>query len=206
LVVPAIIATVFLLSVITVLPLVQYMSPRLAGRLLPVGAGGIVTAIPIVATHVRPGPRSIAETGPRRVALALELGPADAAMIEHFRAMALPIDARIALMHVAESAASRYLGPESLDEETREDLAALEQLAAELRQTGLHVEVILGNGDVKSELARIITKWKADLVVTGSHGHRWLGDLFLGATTSGLRHRVSCPVLTIRADRRGSPR
>ena len=63
------------------------------------------------------------------------------------------------------------------------------------------VAVMLGNGDVKSELARMIKEWKADLVVTGSHGHRWLGDLFLGATTSGLRHRVQCPVLTIRASR-----
>jgi manganese transport protein len=43
----------------------------------------------------------------------------------------------------------------------------------------------------------------ADLLVTGSHGHRWLGDLFFGATTSGLRHLVRCPVLTIRSS---SPR
>ncbi len=40
-----------------------------------------------------------------------------------------------------------------------------------------------------------------ELLVTGSHGHRWLGDLFFGATTSGLRHRVRCPVLTVRVPR-----
>jgi manganese transport protein len=200
LVVPAIAAVVLLLLVITAMPLVQRLSPGLAVRVMP-SRTGLVTAVPMVTTHVGSGPRSIAETGPRRVALALELGPADAAMLEHFRGMALPIDAHIALMHVAESAASRYLGPESLDEESREDLAALEELAAELRGTGLRVEVMLGNGDVKSELARLINEWKADLVVTGSHGHRLLGDLFLGATTSGLRHRVRCPVLSVRTPR-----
>ena len=199
LVVPAIVMIGGLLLLITALPLLQRLAPQWAGRLAP--SGGVVTAIRITETHVPPGPRTIVETGPRRVALALELGPADAAMLDHFRGMALPADATVALMHVAESAASRYLGSESLDKESREDQAALEQLAAELRRTGLQVQVMLGNGDVKSELARLIKEWKADLVVTGSHGHRWLGDLFLGATTSGLRHRVQCPVLTIRASR-----
>jgi len=33
--------------------------------------------------------------------------------------------------------------------------------------------------------------------VTGAHGHRLLGDLVHGATASGVRHRVHCPVLTV---------
>jgi len=47
----------------------------------------------------------------------------------------------------------------------------------------------------------MVREWGADLLITGSHGHRLLGDLFLGSTASGLRHRVSCPVLTIRSRR-----
>ena len=39
-----------------------------------------------------------------------------------------------------------------------------------------------------------------DLVITGSHGHRLVGDILFGATTSGLRHRVTCPVLVIRSE------
>jgi manganese transport protein len=104
-------------------------------------------------------------------------------------------------MHVAESAASRYLGQEALDEESRTDLATLEQLATELRAFGIVTDVTLGNGDVKTELTRLVKAWGADLLITGSHGHRLLGDLFLGSTASGLRHRVSCPVLTIRSRR-----
>jgi len=147
------------------------------------------------------GARVLSPAGPRRVALALELGSADAEVLEQVRGMALPADVRVVLMHVAESAASRYLGQETLDEESRTDLAALERLAAELRAFGLGTEVQLGNGDVKTELARMVKEWGADLLITGSHGHRLLGDLFLGSTASGLRHRVSCPVLTIRSHR-----
>jgi manganese transport protein len=38
-----------------------------------------------------------------------------------------------------------------------------------------------------------------DLLITGSHGHRFLGDLIHGATVSELRHMVACPVLSVRA-------
>jgi manganese transport protein len=115
--------------------------------------------------------------------------------------MALPADAELILMHVAESAASQFLGPESSDEESREDRAALEALAAGFRERGLRASVMLGNGGVKRELARMVAESGADLLVTGSHGHGLIGDLFFGATTSGLRHRVRCPVLTVRTRR-----
>ena len=44
--------------------------------------------------------------------------------------------------------------------------------------------------------------WEVALVAFElARRHRFLGDLFHGATTSGLRHRVSCPVLTVRSRR-----
>jgi manganese transport protein len=46
----------------------------------------------------------------------------------------------------------------------------------------------------------------ADLVVTGAHGHRLLGDLIFGSTISGLRHRLRVPVLTVRTPRAGRGR
>ena len=137
--------------------------------------------------------------GARRIAVALELGPADLMVIEHVKRLSLPADAELVLMHVAESAASRFLGPESLDQESREDLATLEALADELRAGRRRVSVGLGHGDVQDELARMVNEADVELLITGSHGHRWLGDLFFGATTSGLRHRMRCPVLTIRS-------
>jgi manganese transport protein len=198
LVVPALVVVVLLLGVIVAMPLLRRVLPGLTH--LPAAARPLVPAFPVPVAGARAG-RVIASAGPRRVAVALELGRADAAVLEQIRAMALPADARVTLLHVAESAASRFLGAETSDEESREDLAALEQLADVLRATGLDTSVQLGHGDVKTELARMVGEWQADLLVTGSHGHRLLGDLFLGSTASGLRHRVTCPVLTIRARR-----
>jgi manganese transport protein len=189
---------VLLLVVVLFMPLLRRLVPPLAR--LPRRVGPAEPALPMLAERST-GVRVLSATGPRRVALALELGNADAEVLEQVRGMALPADVRVMLMHVAESAASRYLGQETLDEETRTDLATLEELAAGLRAFGLETGVLLGNGDVKTELARMVAGWEADLLITGSHGHRLLGDLFLGSTASGLRHRVSCPVLTIRARR-----
>jgi manganese transport protein len=198
LVMPAITAVALLLVVIASVPLLRRLRLLPLPVYLPAGP-----AVPVVGAGVaRPARRAVATRGPRRVAVALELGSADEAVLEHVAGMPLPADAEVVLMHVAESAASRYLGTESSDEETREDLATLERLAAELRAVGFPTRVLLGNGDVKSELTRMVRETGADLLITGSHGHRLLGDLFLGATTSGLRHRVSCPVLTIRSPRK----
>ena len=139
---------------------------------------------------------------PRRIAVALELGAADPAVIDHVRALPLPANTEIVLMHVVESAAGRYLGPETADAEAREDRATLESLADELRARGRITSVMLGFGNVQQELARMATEVKADLIITGAHGHRLLADLVFGSTTSGLRHRVRIPVLAVRGPAR----
>ena len=146
-------------------------------------------------------PPALAAGGPRRVAVALELGIADPAVIEHVRNMPLARDAQLVLLHIVESAAGRYLGPETGDAEAREDIATLESLADEFRALGRATSVKLGFGSVKPELARLVGEMDADLLITGAHGHRLLGDLLFGSTTSGLRHMVRCPVLTVRAAR-----
>ena len=189
---PLLAGAVLLLVYVALAPLLERLVPALAAR-----AAESVPALPPVPDAV---PVSGVAASYHRVALALELGAADRAVLEHVQRMELPADAELLLMHVAESAASRFLGPESSDQESREDLATLESLAEELRARGLRVAVMLGHGDVKDELARMVGEAGVDLVITGSHGHRLVGDILFGATTSGLRHRVTCPVLVIRSE------
>ena len=133
----------------------------------------------------------------RTVAVALEMGPADGAVLEHVRGEELTTRTRLVLLHVVESAAGRYLGAETSDQESREDRAALETIAGEFRSLGIASEVRLGFGSPAPELARMVAETGADLLITGSHGHRLLGDLLHGATVSALRHLVRCPVLTV---------
>ena len=52
-------------------------------------------------------------------------------------------------LEVVESAAGRYLGDQSSDQESRGDLATLDTLARDLRARGFATEAHLGYGDVK---------------------------------------------------------
>jgi manganese transport protein len=135
----------------------------------------------------------------RRVAVALELAPADGPVLAHLITMTRTPETEVVLVHVADSAASLYLGAESSDRESREDTEQLEQVAARLRQYGLRARARLGHGEVPKELGRLVNEENAELLITGAHGHRLIGDLVHGATVSAVRHLVTCPVLTVRS-------
>jgi manganese transport protein len=201
LVLPAVGVTVILLLLVILSPWLGELMPAFAGRGLagtpsPAGAGG-------APVHLGPGPAAPTLTAGadvlwRRIAVAVELGPTDTAVLEHVAGLPLPPGGEVVLLHVAESAASRYLGAESADLERREDQTALESHAAALRARGVPARVLLGFGDAKTELARMTNELNVDLLITGSHGHGVWGDIFFGSTVSALRHRVRCPVLTVR--------
>jgi manganese transport protein len=204
-VIPLVIALGVLLLYVIAAPFVRRHRPSWFGPALepapvvaagsrPLGAVGAVGAVEAVAGPPAPAIRTDAY---RRVALALEMGAADDAVLRHVRHHFGGPHLHLILLHVVESAAGRYLGDETSDLESRGDLAALEKLAVDLRAHGFATETHLGYGDVKSELSRLVKETKADLLITGSHGHGLLQDLVFGATSSGLRHRVSCPVLTV---------
>jgi len=133
----------------------------------------------------------------RRIAVAVELADADDNIIRFLRRAQFAPHAELVFVHVAESAASRWLGEQSDDRESREDHAALEALAREFRERGVRSTVRLGHGEPAPEIGRMVREERADLLVTGSHGHRGLSDAVFGATVSSVRHLVSCPVLTV---------
>jgi manganese transport protein len=193
-VLPVVAALGALILYITLTPILRRFAPALVRRTAEAPSPPAAAPAPLAAAQVRAVP---AGEPWRTVAVALELGPADAAVLEHVRAAELTTRTRLLLLHVVESAAGRYLGPETSDQESREDRAALEAIADGLRGTGVEVGVQLGFGRPTQELARLVTAAGADLLITGSHGHRIIGDLIHGATVSGLHHLVRCQVLTV---------
>ena len=133
----------------------------------------------------------------RRIAVAVELADADHNVLQFLRKAKIAPEAELVFVHVAESAASRWLGEQSDDAESREDLRTLEALAREFDERGTRASARLGHGDPAHEIGRIVSEERADLLVTGSHGHTGLSDAVFGATVSAVRHMVSCPILTV---------
>jgi manganese transport protein len=137
----------------------------------------------------------------RRIGVALEVSTLDQQVLSAVLPLARAAGAELVLIHAVESATARFLGPTVLDEEARGDADYLERVAGKIRESGIVCEARMGAGEPENEIARIAAEENLDLIVTGSHGHRFFGDLFHGSTVTELRHRTRIPILTIRFER-----
>jgi universal stress protein A len=135
----------------------------------------------------------------KTILLTLDGTPTDRAIIEHVKALAKLGDSRVILLHVADGWAARTYGPDAVSREITEDTAYLEQIRAEFQGDGIGAEPELAYGDPVKEIVRWVEEKGCDLVAMSTHGHRFLADLFLGATATKVQHNISVPVLLLRA-------
>jgi manganese transport protein len=133
----------------------------------------------------------------RRIGLAVELEDADDAILDQGAALARTHEADLVLIHIVEGLGADIHGPASDDQESRRDRHRIGQLAEHLEAHGLRADSVLGYGTPFAELARIVEEEGIELLVIGSHGHRFLADLTLGQTVSPLLHRLAIPVLVV---------
>ena len=74
----------------------------------------------------------------------------------------------------------------------------LEQWAAKARGTGLTVRIALGTGVPHTEIVKLATDERADLVVLGTHGRGGINRALLGSVADRVVRLAPCPVLTVR--------
>jgi manganese transport protein len=146
-----------------------------------------------------PAPETTIGRQYRRIAIALEASRHDPQILAGVIPLIRAAGSEVVLIHSVESATARFIGSSVRDTHAVAAAGYLEGVAGRLIQAGVRCSVRVGAGEPEDEVARIAEEEQVDLIVTGSHGHRWLGDLFHGSTTSELRHRTSIPVLTVRA-------
>ena len=133
------------------------------------------------------------------ILVTLDGTPSDRAIIEHVKQLAELVGSRLVLLHVADGWAARTYGRDAVSPEITEDTAYLERVRSELQSLGIPAEAELAYGDPASEIVKWVQQRGCDLVAMSTHGHRFLADLFLGATASKVRHSISVPVLLLRA-------
>ena len=132
-----------------------------------------------------------------RIGVALDLGSLDTKVLSHAQSLAQQNGAHLVLMHIVEGVGGQLFGAHAYDDETRDDMNHLEKHAEEVRNTGIHVDAVLGFGRVPKEIIRIAQEQKFDLLVMGGHGHRGMKDLIFGTSISKVRHALKIPVLVI---------
>ena len=134
-----------------------------------------------------------------KILVTLDGTSTDRAIIDHVKQLAHITRSSLVLLHVADGWAARTYGADAVGPEITEDTAYLERVRAELETEGISTRAELAFGEPASQIVRWIEKNGCDLVAMSTHGHRFLGDLFLGATAMRVQHRVSVPVLMLRA-------
>ena len=128
----------------------------------------------------------------------LDATSADRTILDHIRPLARQFHSRIVLLHVADGWAARTYGPDAVSPEITEDRAYLESVRLELENDGIAAEAELAFGNPPAEIVKWVRQRQCDLVAMSTHGHRLLGDLFLGTTAHRVQHQVDVPVLLVK--------
>lgn len=137
----------------------------------------------------------------RKILVALENGRSDTSLLPHVSELARIVGAELLLLHVADGWAARHFDQLSLaeSEEMKTDRAYLDDTAKTLRAGGLRVSTQLALGNPPQEIMRSAEQQGCDLIAMTSHGHKLVGDLFLGSTIDKVRHNTTIPILVVRA-------
>ena len=123
----------------------------------------------------------------------------DRAIIEHIKKLASAMHSRLVLLHVADGWAARTYGPDAVSPEIRDDLAYLDSVRAEFEAAGIPVHSELAFGDSATEIIKWVEDKGCDLVAMSTHGHGFIQDIFRGTTATRVQHKISVPVLLLRA-------
>ena len=133
------------------------------------------------------------------ILVTLDGTPTDRAIIEHIKQLATLAHSHLVLLHVADGWAARTYGPDAVSPEITEDSNYLEKIRAEFQVLGIPAQAELAYGEPASEIIKWVQQKGCDLVAMSTHGHRFLADVFLGATTTRVRHSIDVPVLLLKA-------
>lgn len=134
-----------------------------------------------------------------KILVTLDGTDSDRAIIEHVKRLAKLAHSRVVLLHVADGWAARTYGRDAVSREISEDTTYLEKVRAEFQAAGIPAEAELAYGEPATEIIRWVQEKGCDLVAMSTHGHRFLADVFLGATATRVRHSIDVPVLLLKA-------
>jgi nucleotide-binding universal stress UspA family protein len=70
--------------------------------------------------------------------------------------------------------------------------------ARKLRKAGFKASEIVDIGDPKTKIVEHARKWRADLVVLGSHGLKGLDRFLMGSVSEAVSHHADCSVEIVR--------
>ncbi|HEY4037625.1 MAG TPA: universal stress protein [Burkholderiaceae bacterium] len=147
-----------------------------------------------------------------RILVATDGSPTSEQAIEQAARLAKDQHAQLRIVHAIEQSRLAFAaaGPVALDLEgildalRKSGQAALDRGKAIAQQSGVEAETaIVGDDAIDDRVAMVLaaeaSRWKADLVVLGTHGRRGINHLLMGSVAEAVARVAPAHVLLVRA-------
>ena len=146
-----------------------------------------------------------------KVLLAVDSSSCADAAVRQVAERFAPADTQVRVVHVVEWMREMPLclqygeGPgaghdvvESRNRSFKRAKGLVEKVAAQLQPAGFSVSVATPDADPRHGIVDEARRWKADLIVMGSHGRNGLDRLLLGSVAEGVLRHAPCSVEIVR--------
>jgi nucleotide-binding universal stress UspA family protein len=128
----------------------------------------------------------------RNILLATDFGSSASTALLYALSIARRTQSRIILAHVVTGGGQRVM-----DDAWRQAQTQITDLIIEGKLDDIAHEVVVRQGEVWPELAKLIDTYKVDLLVTGTKGRSGMLKMLLGSTAETIFRQAACPVLTV---------
>ena len=106
-------------------------------------------------------------------------------------------NSEIILIHILNNIGSIIYQNQMESAEFIEDKKYIERYCELLQQKNRQCSYVIGFGNPKSEIPRIVREKQADVLIMATHGHQTLKDFLLGTTIDEVRHKLDVPLLIV---------
>lgn len=106
-------------------------------------------------------------------------------------------NSEIILIHILNNIGSIIYQNQMESAEFIEDKKYIERYCELLQQKNRQCSYVIGFGNPKSEIPRIVKEKQADVLIMAAHGHKTLKDFLLGTTIDEVRHKLDVPLLIV---------
>ena len=104
---------------------------------------------------------------------------------------------KIILIHIINNVGSLIYQYQTESSELTSDRKYIEQYCHLLNEKGISCSYVIGFGNPKSEIPRIVKEKQCDILIMGAHGHKTIKDILLGTTIDEVRHQIRIPLLIV---------
>ncbi len=145
-----------------------------------------------------------------KILVCVDLSDSTGEILKTIEDLCQPLNAKVWLLHNAlpepdtvEFKVDPIEARESLAKEFHHQHRQIQELAEQLRQSGVDATALLVHGKTVDVILTEAENLHIDLIVVGSHGHGSMYHLLVGSISEGVLHKSNKPVLVIPTHERG---